>query len=392
MNDNNNENVQIEDGQIQNQSQQNKSAGKKIAIFLASLGIIGGGYFSYYNFYASKFEKTDNAYVNANQNILTSQVPGIIAEISVVDTQPVHGGYKAIQLEKIDFQIALDRAKNDLAKAVRGVKSLQINKDQNQENVQLKIVDFDKAKSDFIRDQKAFEHQVISKEQFDNSKYRFEQAKIALDVSKTNLKNSQFLSLSTTISEHPDVARAINFYKQAYIDYTRTTIIVPTDGVVAKKSAYIGQRIKPNQPLLSVIEINNQWVDANFKESQIEKLKIGQKVELHSDVNNKTYQGYIAGIGAGSGSALSLLPAQNATGNWIKVVQRVPVRINLLGESVSTNGTLPIGTSMHAKVLLEETRDVITNKPQRFEFTYNEEKLNSEIQKIISDNLEMDLK
>lgn len=385
---NNNENSLNEE---QEQNQKNKSAGKKIAIFLAVLGLMGGGYFSYYELYASKFEKTDNAYVNANQNILTSQVPGTIAEISVIDTQSVYGGYKAIQLEKIDFKIALDRAKNDLAKAVRSVKSLEINKDQNQENVQLKIIDFNKAKSDFTRDQKAFEHQVISKEQYDNSKYRFEQTKIALDSSKTSLKNSQLLSLSNTINEHPDVSRAINFYKQAYIDYTRTSIIIPSNGVVAKKSVYIGQRIQPNQPLLTVIELEKQWVDANFKESQIKKLKIGQKVELFSDVNNKTYQGYIAGLGAGSGSALSLLPAQNATGNWIKVVQRVPVRINLLSESINANGTLPIGTSMHAKVLLEENHKVENSKSQIFEFTYNEEELNTEIQKIITENIEMEL-
>lgn len=391
MNDNNNQIVQIQEEQTQEQSNQNKSAGKKIAIFLAALGIIGTSYFSYYYFYGSKFEKTDNAYVNANQNILTSQVPGTIAEISVIDTQPVYGGYKAIQLEQIDFKFALERAKNDLAKSVRGVKSLQINKDQNQENVKLKTIDFNKAKSDFMRDQKAFAHQVISKEQFDNSKYRFEQSQIALEASKTSLKNSNLLSISNTINEHPDVSRAINAYRQAYIDYTRTSIIIPSDGVVAKKSVYIGQRIQPNQPLLTVIELNNQWVDANFKESQIEKLKIGQKVELFSDVNNKTYQGYISGIGAGSGSALSLLPAQNATGNWIKVVQRVPVRINFLSESISANGTLPIGTSMHAKVLLEESSNVTANKSQKFAFTYNEEELNAEIQKIISENIEMDL-
>lgn len=391
MNENNNQSVQIQEEQTQEQSNQNKSASKKIGIFLAALGIIGTSYFSYYHFYGSKFEKTDNAYVNANQNILTSQVPGTIAEISVIDTQPVYGGYKAIQLEQIDFKIALERAKNDLAKSVRGVKSLQINKDQNQENVKLKTIDFNKAKSDFMRDQKAFEHQVISKEQFDNSKYRFEQSQIALEASKTSLKNSNLLSISNTINEHPDVSRAINAYRQAYIDYIRTSIIIPSDGVVAKKSVYIGQRIQPNQPLLTVIELNNQWVDANFKESQIEKLKIGQKVELFSDVNNKTYQGYISGIGAGSGSALSLLPAQNATGNWIKVVQRVPVRINFLSESINANGTLPIGTSMHAKVLLEETSNVNANKSQKFAFTYNEEELNAEIQKIISENIEMDL-
>jgi membrane fusion protein (multidrug efflux system) len=391
MNDNNNNNhVQNDEQQIQ--TQQNKSAAKKIVIFLASLGLIGGGYFSYYEFYGSKFEETENAYVNANQNTLTSQVPGTVAEISVIDTQPVNAGFKAIQLEKIDYQIALDRAKNDLAKAVRSVKSLQINEDQNQENVDLRLVDFNKAKSDLNRDQKAFQQQVMSKEQFENSKHRFEQAKIALNTAKTSLENSQLLALSHTINEHPDVSRAINFYKQAYIDYTRTSIIIPSNGVVSKKSAYIGQRIQPNQPLLSVIEVDNEWVDANFKESQIEKLKIGQKVELYSDVNHKVYQGYIAGIGAGSGSALSLLPAQNATGNWIKVVQRVPVRINILGESIKINGTLPIGTSMHAKVLLEETQKVENSKTQKVEFTYNEAELNNEIQKIITENIEMSSK
>jgi len=388
MNDNNNQSVQNEELE---QSNQNKSAIKKIAFFLGSLGIIGAGYFSYDHFYGSKFENTENAYVNANQNIITSQIPGTISEISIMDTQNVGVGFKAIKLETIDYQIALDRAKNDLARAVRSVKSLEINQNQNEENVQSKIIDFNKAKSDFIRDQKAYEQQVISKEQFDGSKHKFEQSKIGLDTAKIGLKNSQVLALSNNIQEHPDVSKAINFYKQAYIDYSRTIISVPSDGVVAKKSVYVGQRISPNQPLFTVIDTNNEWVDANFKESQIEKIQIGQKVELYSDVNKKTYQGYVVGIGAGSGSALSLLPAQNATGNWIKVVQRVPVRINILKESIKQNGSLPIGTSIHAKVVLEERHQIDNNKSQVIEFSYNEEKLKEEIQNIISENIKVEL-
>jgi membrane fusion protein (multidrug efflux system) len=385
MNENNNDNVQSND--TTEQSQQNKKAGKKIAIFLGVLAVIGGSYFSYEHFYGSKFEHTENAYVNANQNILTSQISGTISEINIADTQTVKKGFKAIQIEEVDFKLALGRAKNDLAKAVRSVKSLQINQDQNTENVQLKAIDFNKAKDDFERDQKAFAQQVISKEQFDNSKYRFEQAKIALETSKTSLKNSQILALANTIQEHPEIAKAINAYKQAYIDYKRTSIFIPSDGVVAKKSVYIGQRISVNQPLLTVVDLSNEWVDANFKESQITKLDIGQKVELRSDVNHKTYIGYVAGIGAGSGSALSLLPAQNATGNWIKVVQRVPVRINLLENSIKRNGALPIGTSMEAKVILEEKEDVNPSGSQKIEVSYNEEELNKEVQDIISENI-----
>ena len=138
--------------------------------------------------------------------------------------------------------------------------------------------------------------------------------------------------------------------------------------------------------LFSVIDTAVEWVDANFKESQLKNIKIGQHVELHSDVNNKKYQGYISGIGAGSGSALSLLPAQNATGNWIKIVQRVPVRINILPESLEKNGLLPIGTSVLAKVTIDKVLTTTPPAEQKVEIFYDEEGINKEVKKIIEEN------
>lgn len=371
------------------QKEENKKASKKIGIFLGALGILGAGYLAYWSLYGSKHEKTDNAYVNANQNTITSQITGNITEISVEDTKIIKKGTKVIQIENIDYKINLERAKNELAKSVRSVKSLEFVSNQNEELVSLKKVDFEKAYTDYVRDKQAYESGVLSKEQFDNTKHIFEQAKINLETAKTTLKNSKILSLSNSLKEHPEVAKAISNYKQAYIDFLRTDILATSDGVVAKKSVHIGQRVSPNQPLFVLVDLENEWVDANFKESQIANIKVGQKVQLYSDVNKKSYWGQVVGIGAGSGTSLSLLPAQNATGNWIKIVQRVPVRIALSKESIKENGTIPIGTSMNANVHLEDIVNTNDSQMQKNEIIYDEKEMNKNIDKIINENIKI---
>lgn len=372
---------------IINQSQQNKKAGKKIIAFIIGLLVIGGAYSAYWNLYASKYEETENAYVSGIQNTVTSQVAGNIVDIKIQDSELIKKGTIAIKIDDTDYQLNLDKAANDLARTVRNFKSLEIGKIQNIETLHLKQTDLTKAQNDFLKDKKAYEAGILSKEQLDNTSHILDQAKINFTSANLNLKNSTIQVVAKSISEHPDVAKAINQYKSAYIDLQRTKIMSPVDGIVAKKAVYIGQRVSSNQQLFTVIDVNNEWVDANFKESQLQNIKIGQSVEMHSDVNGKVYQGIISGIGGGSGSALSLLPAQNATGNWIKVVQRVPVRIDINKESLTKNGYLPIGTSMRVNVHLDSTLTVIEPVTQTNSIIYNQEELNKEIQKIIKNNI-----
>jgi len=183
-------------------------------------------------------------------------------------------------------------------------------------------------------------------------------------------------------------------YKTAYINLSRTKIYAPVSGKVARKNITIGQKLMPNQAILVIVDLNNIWVDANLKETQMKDIKIGDKVELKSDINGKEYEGKIIGISAGSGSAMSLLPAQNASGNWIKVVQRIPVKIAISKKSIEKNGVLPIGSSMEIDVKLKKSSEQ-NNDDSNFEllksratkmYQVDEDKLNAEIQEIINKN------
>lgn len=390
MNNQDNINNETLENNMENNIEQkveNKKAGKKIIAFLVGLAVIGGGYGAYWQLYGSQFEETENAYISGLQNTVTSQVTGNIVEINIQDSQNVKQGLVAVSIDPTDYQLNLEKAENDLARTVRSYKSLQIGQNQNSENLSLKNLDLSKAQSDYYKDKKAFEAGVLSKEQLDNSLHTLNQAKVALSNANLGLQNARLQAVAKNIYEHPDVAKAILQYKSAYIDLQRTKITIPTDGVVAKKGVYIGQRVSPNQPLFTVVDVNHEWVDANFKESQLKNIKVGQQVVMHSDVNGKEYRGIIAGIGAGSGSSLSILPAQNATGNWIKVVQRVPVRIEIEPQSFKENGFLPIGTSMRAEVELNSPLKTVSPLIQKNPVIIDEQKMQSRINEIIDNNL-----
>ena len=169
-------------------------------------------------------------------------------------------------------------------------------------------------------------------------------------------------------------------YKKAYVDLLRTDIYAPIDGTIAKRSVYLGQKVSSNQNLLTIVDTMNSWVDANLKETQLKNLQLGQSVNIVSDINKKSYVGTVIGISSGSGSAFSLLPAQNATGNWIKVVQRIPVKIAINKESLISNGPLPIGSSLVV--------DIDTNVKQVLSKKYNYEIEETSVFNI--DNLDLD--
>lgn len=369
------------------QKQDNNKAKKRIAIFLGVLALIGVSYGAYWFAYGSKFEDTENAYVNANQITVSSSVSGSITGLYVNDTMQVKKDFIAIKVEDTDYKIALERAENDLAKAVRNYKGLSLNEEQANKNVLLRKSEYQKSLIDFNREKNSLNSGLISQEEFENYQFKYEQAKLNLDNALVNVKSADNQAFATSVKDHPDVSKAITQYKQAYIDLARTDIKIPEDGIVAKKAVNIGQKISPNQSLFTVIDEKNEWVDANLKESQLQNLKMGQEVVLKSDVNKKEYKGYIVAIGAGSGSALSLLPAQNATGNWIKVVQRVPVKIVLDKDMLEKNGYLPIGTSMRVDIDTRNVKAINYQIKQEMSPIYNEKQLDQKINEIIQQNL-----
>lgn len=379
------------------ENQTNKqTAKKKITFFLILVAAAILAYVAYYQLIGKYNETTENAYVNADQIIVTSQVGGIVTEVNATDTQDVKEGDLLAVIDDTDYKIALENAEANIAQAVKAFYSTQSQKNAVDQDVNAKKVMLNKLSEDYERNLKAKEAGLISAEQLTASKTAFEQAQAGLKASQANADATK-VQLSGSLENYPALKQAIASYKTAYINLSRTKIYAPVSGKIARKNITIGQKLMPNQVVMVVVDLNDIWVDANLKETQLKNLQIGNKVDLHSDLNGKKYEGKVVGISAGSGSALSLLPAQNASGNWIKIVQRIPVKIAITKESIEKNGVLPIGSSMEIDVRLNKNSNdneatnqnvdsSINSSKSTKMFMINEDEMNKEIQKIINEN------
>ena len=382
-----NENID-EKNQIKNSNK--KIALKKIFIFIICLVVIGVIFILYWALYGRTIEDTDDAYVNGSQNIITSQVSGTINKLMVEDTQYVNKGDLLATVDDIDYRLALENATASLGKAIRYYSSLNSQVAQLQKDVIAKENRLKKAKTDYQIAKNSYEAGLASKHEFLTAKDNLNIAIASLEQSNSALDNAITQVSSTSIMTHPDVQQAITAYKKAYVDLERTKIYAPVSGVVAKKAIFLGQEVAPSQELLTIINLENTWADVNLKETQMKNVKIGNKVTLVSDVNKKKYSGYVQGISAGTGSSLSLLPAQNATGNWIKIVQRVPVRVHIDSDSIKENGIIPIGSSMKATVYLEKNSDKIVPFQEKTSSLYSidEATIDEQVNNIIKNNVQ----
>lgn len=290
---------------------------------------------------------TDDAYVNGNSVQLMSQVSGTVMSINTDDTQLVKQGQLIIQLDPTDTQIALQNATAKLSDTVRQVKQLFENTQSAQASLILSKADLKKAQLDFDRRKGLVGESAVSREEFQHVETDLKTAKAKYDVALHNFLALQALVKNAHLYTHPQVERAKAEFKTAYLNAERTNIVAPVTGYVAKRGVQVGQQIMPNTPMLAIVPLQEIWVDANYKESQLQDLRIGQPVLLTADAYpNITYHGKIFGVGVGTGAAFSLLPPQNATGNWIKIVQRLPVRIALDPKEIQKH-PLQIGLSMH---------------------------------------------
>lgn len=382
-----NENID-EKNQIKNSNK--KIALKKIFIFIICLVVIGIIFILYWFLYGRTIEDTDDAYVNGSQNIITSQVSGTINKLMVEDTQYVNKGDLLATVDDIDYRLALENATASLGKAIRYYSSLNSQVAQLQKDVIAKENTLKKAKTDYQIAKNSYEAGLASKHEFLTAKDNLNIAIASLEQSNSALDNAITQVSSTSIMTHPDVQQAITAYKKAYVDLERTKIYAPVSGVVAKKAIFLGQEVAPSQELLTIINLENTWADVNLKETQMKNVKVGNKVTLVSDVNKKKYSGYVQGISAGTGSSLSLLPAQNATGNWIKIVQRVPVRVHIDSDSIKENGIIPIGSSMKATVYLEKNSDKIVPFQEKTSSLYSidEATIDEQVNNIIKNNVQ----
>jgi membrane fusion protein (multidrug efflux system) len=333
------------------------SSGKRrllMTLLVIALLIAAIAYGLYYFLVARFHATTDDAYVNGNVVQITPQVMGTVISLNADDTQTVHVGDPIVVLDPADSKVTLDQAEANLAQAVRQVRTLFVNNNQYAAQVALRQSDLSRAEDDLRRRMTIAQTGAISLEEVSHARDAVRGAQASLNAAEQELQSNRALTANTDIADHPNVLAAAVKVRDSYINYARNTMPAPVTGYVAQRSVQVGQRVSPGTPLMAIVPLNSVWVDANFKEVQLTHMRIGQPVELTADVygSDVVFHGKVIGFSAGTGSAFSLLPAQNATGNWIKVVQRLPVRIGLDPQELEKH-PLRIGLSMTVDVTIK---------------------------------------
>ena len=370
---------------------------RKRKVLLALLGVAvvvsAAAYGTYYMTYARYHESTDDAYVSGNLVQLTPQVAGTVIAVNADDTQIVKAGDPVVTLDNADAKVALGNAEATLGQTVRQVSSLYVNNDFYAANVTQKQSDLARAQDDLRRRQAVADTGAVSAEDIAHARDTMTAARAALDAAHQQAQANRALTDRTTIEQHPNVQAAASRVRDAYLAYARNTLPAPVTGYVAKRSVQVGQRVSPGTPLMAIVPLDGVWVDANYKESQLRNMRIGQPVTLTADVygGKVKYHGRVVGFSAGTGSAFASLPAQNATGNWIKIVQRLPARIQLDQKELEAH-PLRIGLSMDVDV---DTRDntgpqlgAAMNTSYRTDvFAEYGAQADAEIEKIIAQNI-----
>jgi membrane fusion protein (multidrug efflux system) len=334
-------------------------SGKRKRLLLAVVGAFasaGIAYGAYWVAAGRYVESTEDAYVNGNVVQITSQVAGTVVGIDADDTQDVTAGQTLVALDRVDANVALERAEADLAECVREVRGVFARADELRSEMAAREVDLAKAKKDLARRENLAESGAVSTEEVQHARDGVRGAESALAAAREQLAGHRALVDDTSVASHPKVARAAAAVRAAYLDYRRADIPAPVSGVVAKRSVQLGQRVSPGTPLMAIVPPDQVWVDANFKEGQLKRIRAGQSARLTADANDVEYRGIVVGVGAGTGAAFALLPAQNATGNWIKVVQRLPVRIALDAQQVAAH-PLAVGLSMEVRIDVHAASD-----------------------------------
>ncbi|WP_322049980.1 EmrA/EmrK family multidrug efflux transporter periplasmic adaptor subunit [Paraburkholderia bannensis] len=336
-------------------TEQNGKRKRMMTLLVVAIVIAAIAYGLYYFLVARFSEDTDDAYVNGNVVQITPQVTGTVIAVNADDTQTVKTGEPLVQLDPADSRIALQQAEADLGQTVRQVRGLFANDSQYQAQVAVRQADLSRAQDDLHRRMQVAQTGAVSQEEVSHASDTVKSAQAALDAARQQLAANRALTANTTIADHPNVMAAAARVRDAYLANARNTLPAPVTGYVAKRSVQVGQRVSPGTPLMSVVPLNAVWVDANFKEVQLKHMRIGQPVEMTADVygSSVVYHGKVVGFSAGTGSAFSLLPAQNATGNWIKVVQRLPVRVALDPAELEKH-PLRIGLSMQVDVNIKD--------------------------------------
>ena len=297
-------------------------------------------------------QSTDDAYVGGHVVQITPQIGGTVQSVAVDDTQAVKTNQLLVKLDDSDMQLAYERAQNDLINAIRQNQQQTAVSSQSRAQVTAQKAQLARLQSDLKRRQALAGTDAISAEELSHARAAVVEAQAALNAAEAQEKAAQAtLGQNIPLRQQPAVLSAVSRLKDAWLNLQRTQIHAPMDGQIAKRNVQVGQKVAPGTPMMAVVPLHNLWVDANFKESQLAKMRVGQAATVYADIygSKVKYQGKVVGLSAGTGAAFSLLPAQNATGNWIKVVQRVPVRIELDAQQLAEH-PLRVGLSMSVEV------------------------------------------
>jgi membrane fusion protein (multidrug efflux system) len=365
-----------------------------VAITLAFV-LAGVLYAIYYSLVLSRREETDDAYVAGNLVTLSSQVAGSVQEIRADETQLVKAGAEVIKLDPVDAAVALMQAEARLGNTVRQLRERYTSVEQygatiEQQKIRLKI-----AQDDLARRLPLAADHTVSGEEIEHARQSVDNARAALEVAVKQADAAKAGVAGVGLANHPGVIAAKADFVQAWLSVRRNAVLAPVSGYVAKRSVQVGSRVSPGTVLLSIVPLDQLWVDANLKESDLKNIRVGQPASIEADMygSKVLYHGKVVGLSAGTGSAFSLLPAQNATGNWIKVVQRVPVRISLDPKELAEH-PLRIGLSTTVTVDVTHTDGPMLGAPMPATPVYSTQALNQPVaegeagaDKIIARNL-----
>ena len=322
-----------------------------LLIVTAAFVVVGVVAAAYWLLYASHYEQTDDAYVAGDLVNVSSQVSGTVVSIDADETDFVQKGQELIRLDDTDARVALTEAENQLAKVVRQVRTVFTSRDELSAVLAQRRADLSRARNDLERRKSLGKSGAVSAEEISHAQDAFNAAQQALIAAEKSLAGGTALLGRTGVSDNPDVQAAATAVQRAWLALRRTSIHAPVSGYIARRPAQLGERTSSGNPLLSIVPLDRLRVEANFKEVQLSHMRIGQPVKIEADLygGRVEYHGTVAGLGLGTGAAFALLPAQNATGNWIKVVQRVPVRVEIDPKDLAAH-PLRIGLSTHATV------------------------------------------
>jgi membrane fusion protein (multidrug efflux system) len=327
----------------------------KILLLIAVIFIVLGMLWAaYWVLVLSKREQTDDAYVNGNKVVISAQISGTVVAVLADDTQLAKAGQVLVRLDPVDTDTSLNRAASALAQSVRQVRQEKSTADQYDSVIETRRLELVRAQADLAKREPLLSDKAIAPEEVRHARESVDMARAALAQALRQSAAAHALIDGAQVEDNPAVLQAKAAYRDAWIAVHRNAVVAPVTGYVAERSVQLGQHIQAGQALMTVIPLNALWVDANFKEVQLRHLRIGQPAQVRSDLYGGSFifHGHVRGMAAGTGAAFALLPAQNASGNWIKVVQRVPVRIQIDDNDLKNS---PLRVGLSATVTVDTT-------------------------------------